>query len=99
MYAAREKTPSKRHPIMTLLGPFSLALLVTAGQVNNSKILSWIPIDLTALALSLVILASIHVTLTLRFPRSRVAIPIALWVLFLPAVLLNAAEVSDGKRF
>lgn len=98
MYASREKTPSKRHLIMTLLGPFSLALLVTAGQVKNSQIISWIPIDLTVLALSLVILASIHVMLTLRFPRSRVAIPIAIWVLFLPAVLLNPAEVSDGDK-
>lgn len=98
MSPGREKTSSKRRSIMTLLGPFSLALLVTAGQIKNSKILSWIPIDLTALALSLVILASIYVTVTLGFPRVQVVIPIAIWVLFLPAVLLNPAELSDGSK-
>lgn len=98
MHILRERTQSKSHAIMALLGPFFLALLVTAGQVKSSRIFSWIPIDLTVLALSLVVVGSIHATLSFGLPKSQVIIPIAIWVLFLPAVLLNPVEVSDGSK-
>lgn len=85
--------------ILASLGPLSLALLVTSGQIKGSAALSWLPIDLTLFSLILVIVASMHSRVVDGKASSSVILPILIWVTFLPAVALNSFELTlDAKQ-
>lgn len=79
-------------------GPASLALLVVSGQVKQSAIFSWLPIDLTILSLGLVLLAMLHARSKLGKVSSSAVLPVVLWLLFLPAVTLYPVGISENNK-
>lgn len=98
MHVSLQGAPIRHARTISWFGPFSLALLICAGQIKNSRVLSWLPFDLTGMALLLVILTAIDAALRFGSPKSHFALPIAIWTLFLPAVLLTPNEsTADNK--
>src|SRR5699024_11161735 len=70
-------------------GPASLALLANAGQIKGNPLLAWLPVDLTLLATVFVFVACL--TSRLKFGPSvgYIALPLLLWVSFLPPIGLS----------
>lgn len=69
-------------PILELLGGALLALLVFSGQVKETALFAWSPVDLTAAASVLVAFFMVISTARQGLPARRVWLPAVLWLVF-----------------
>ncbi|TFB61016.1 O-antigen ligase family protein [Cryobacterium sp. Sr3] len=88
----RQGERSKRRYLDGWFGPAALAVLVFAGPLKSSPALTWLPVDLTLAAGSIVALAAIASRLNRGHTVSAVAIPLVLLALFLLGIFGSSLD-------
>lgn len=79
---------------------FSLVFLCYSGIVKATPFFSWLPVDLTALSATAVILALLASSLSGDLPGFSATFPtIALWSLFLPGALLAYMNGYNQSKY
>lgn len=73
--------------MLALLGPIALGVLVYAGQLQASPLMSWFPVDLTLTLCALGAAACLTSVLGRRQISIWILLPIGLWMLFTFAAL------------
>lgn len=83
-----------------LVGPISLAVLAYSGQLGASPILNWMPINVTVLASSVVLICFIASFINNKFINPFILVALFMWVLLLlPAIWYVPGTYSSEKIF
>lgn len=83
---------------LALLGPIALGILVYAGQLQASPLMSWFPVDLTLTLCALGAVACLMSVLGRRQISIWILLPIGLWMLFtLAALAAPGTEYAASK--
>src|SRR5699024_6101905 len=83
-----------------LVGPISLAVLAYSGQLGASPILNWMPINVTVLASSVVLICFIASFIINKFINPFILVALFMWVLLLlPAIWYVPGTYSSEKIF
>lgn len=81
-----------RHSLALAVGPVFVVVLAFAGQIKAHPLLIWLPVDMTLLAAVAVVVLCVISRAQLGPANGWVWLPLALWVVFLPAVSLSPLD-------
>jgi hypothetical protein len=70
-----------RLSLVARVGPAALALLIYSGQLKSNPLLSWVPIDLTALAAAITVICIVHSRIYKGPAKWSIVIPTAIFLL------------------